>query len=83
MQVTITLTSPVIREENMRDGGWEVVKDVTYFSPVFLLLSILLKMALRSWKATCWHTYLIETRFSATSLSIEQLVKINVYDAFV
>ncbi|RMC21035.1 hypothetical protein DUI87_01891 [Hirundo rustica rustica] len=29
MQVTITLTSPVIREENMRDGGWEVVKDVT------------------------------------------------------
>uniref|UniRef100_A0A8C5X983 Zinc finger RNA-binding protein n=1 Tax=Malurus cyaneus samueli TaxID=2593467 RepID=A0A8C5X983_9PASS len=28
MQVTITLTSPVIREENMRDGGWEVVKDV-------------------------------------------------------
>lgn len=23
MQVTITLTSPVIREENGRDGGWE------------------------------------------------------------
>lgn len=23
MQVTITLTSPVIREENTRDGGWE------------------------------------------------------------
>lgn len=35
MQVTITLTSPVIREENMRDGGWEVVKDVTYFLPGF------------------------------------------------
>lgn len=35
MQVTITLTSPVIREENMRDGGWEVVKDVTSFSPFF------------------------------------------------
>lgn len=24
MQVTITLTSPVIREENGRDGGWEI-----------------------------------------------------------
>lgn len=23
MQVTITLTSPIIREENMREGGWK------------------------------------------------------------
>ncbi|OXB82678.1 UNVERIFIED_CONTAM: hypothetical protein H355_003973 [Colinus virginianus] len=53
MQVTITLTSPVIREENMRDGGWKVVKDVTSF--LCICSSILLKMALRSWKVTCWH----------------------------
>lgn len=26
MQVTITLTSPIIREENMREGGWKAIK---------------------------------------------------------
>lgn len=30
MQVTITLTSPIIREENMREGGWKAIKHSTF-----------------------------------------------------
>lgn len=39
MQVTITLTSPVIREENGRDGGWEIHHSLSHCtsSLVFLL----------------------------------------------
>lgn len=47
MQVTITLTSPIIREENMREGGWKAIKHSTFlltffFPPTYLLF----KMAL-------------------------------------
>ena len=31
MQVTITLTSPIIREENMREGGWKAIKHSTFY----------------------------------------------------
>lgn len=39
MQVTITLTSPVIREENGRDGGWEIHHSLSHCTSflVFLL----------------------------------------------
>ncbi|EPY78747.1 zinc finger RNA binding protein isoform 4-like protein [Camelus ferus] len=30
MQVTITLTSPIIREENMREGGWKAITHSTF-----------------------------------------------------
>lgn len=35
MQVTITLTSPIIREENARDGGWESCRPTSFFSPIY------------------------------------------------
>lgn len=39
MQVTITLTSPVIREENGQDGGWKTHRSLFHCtsSLVFLL----------------------------------------------
>lgn len=42
MQVTITLTSPVIREENGRDGGW---KPKTAFRFYFFLYLSLCKIS--------------------------------------
>lgn len=42
MQVTITLTSPIIREENGQDGGWETHESLPHCTPLFLffLLSL-------------------------------------------
>lgn len=44
MQVTITLTSPVIREENMRDGGSKSVKRC------FVLIDLSIIIVLRWYK---------------------------------
>lgn len=35
MQVTITLTSPIIREENMREGGWKAIKHSIFLLTFF------------------------------------------------
>lgn len=40
MQVTITLTSPVIREENGRDGGWKPKTAFRFLSSFDIYLSV-------------------------------------------
>lgn len=51
MQVTITLTSPVIREENGRDGGWEIHNSPSY-CPSFLVLLLCPYESI----SVCWLT---------------------------
>lgn len=46
MQVTITLTSPIIREENMREGGWKAIKHSTFLLTSFFSIYLFFKMAL-------------------------------------
>lgn len=41
MQVTITLTSPIIREENMREGGWKAIKHSTSINYFFYSSTLL------------------------------------------
>ncbi|KAM9822183.1 zinc finger RNA-binding protein isoform X2 [Syngnathus typhle] len=62
MQVTITLTSPVIREENGRDGGNKLYFCVQVNSSAYLLiqsapLSIFTAFEFKMWLNTCKVTY--------------------------
>lgn len=67
MQVTITLTSPVIREESGRDGGWKPITalppSLLFVSPLSCSLSLSIKTSFSMWvdplppprrAACCW-----------------------------
>lgn len=82
MQVTITLTSPVIREETGRDGGREPHHSLLHSSFLVFSCSLSLKPVslcwLEPWRAmSCWHFHCCHPdSFQAVliSRSLEQIV---------